>query len=140
MVGPLWEAATNIAKSALDAIKSFFGIASPSKLMQFEIGPYIPQGLAIGIEQNAGYVTDAMDDLGLQSTSRLRSTIAAGTPRAGSGTAGRDSDILDAIFAAARLIVEAVRESGGDLYIGDDVIGRAYDRYRTDMAIVRGGV
>ena len=26
------------------------------------------------------------------------------------------------------------------LYIGDDVIGRAYDRYRTDMAIVRGGV
>lgn len=140
MVGPLWEAATNIAKSALDAIKSFFGIASPSKLMQFEIGPYIPQGLAIGIEQNAGYVTDAMDDLGLQSTSRLRSTIAAGTPRAGSGTAGRDSDILDAIFAAARLIVEAVRESGVDLYIGDDVIGRAYDRYRTDMAIVRGGV
>ena len=140
MGGALWDAATNIARSAFNAIKGFFDIGSPSRLMEFKIGPYIPQGLAIGIEKNAGYVTDAMDDLGLQSTSRLRSTIAAGTPRAGSVTAGRDSDILDAIFAAARLIVEAVRESGGDLYIGDDVIGRAYDRYRTDMAIVRGGV
>lgn len=140
MGGALWDAATNIARSAFNAIKGFFDIGSPSRLMEFKIGPYIPQGLAIGIEQNAGYVTDAMDDLGLQSTNRLRSTIAAGTPRAGSGTARRDSDILDAIFAAARLIVEAVRESGGDLYIGDDVIGRAYDRYRTDMAIVRGGV
>lgn len=140
MGGALWDAATNIARSAFNAIKGFFDIGSPSRLMEFKIGPYIPQGLAIGIEKNADYVTDAMDDLGLQSTSRLRSSIAAGTPRAGSGTAGRDSDILDAIFAAARLIVEAVRESGGDLYIGDDVIGRAYDRYRTDMAIVRGGV
>lgn len=140
MGGALWDAATNIARSAFNAIKGFFDIGSPSRLMEFKIGPYIPQGLAIGIEKNADYVTDAMDDLGLQSTSRLRSNIEAGTPRAGSGTAGRDSDILDAIFAAARLIVEAVRESGGDLYIGDDVIGRAYDRYRTDMAIVRGGV
>lgn len=140
MGGALWDAATNIARSAFNAIKGFFDIGSPSRLMEFKIGPYIPQGLAIGIEKNADYVTDAMDDLGLQSTSRLRSAIAAGTPRAGSGTARRDSDILDAIFAAARLIVEAVRESGGDLYIGDDVIGRAYDRYRTDMAIVRGGV
>lgn len=140
MGGALWDAATNIARSAFNAIKGFFDIGSPSRLMEFKIGPYIPQGLAIGIEKNADYVTDAMDDLGLQSTSRLRSTIAAGTPRAGSGTARRDGDILDAIFAAARLIVEAVRESGGDLYIGDDVIGRAYDRYRTDMAIVRGGV
>lgn len=140
MGGALWDAATNIARSAFNAIKGFFDIGSPSRLMEFKIGPYIPQGLAIGIEKNADYVTDAMDDLGLQSTSRLRSTIAAGTPRAGSGTARRDSDILDAIFAAARLIVEAVRESGGDLYIGDDVIGRAYDRYRADMAIVRGGV
>ena len=139
MRGALWDAATNIARSAFNAIEGFFDIGSPSRLMEFKIGPYIPQGLAIGIEKNAGYVTDAMDDLGLQSTSRLRSAIAAGTPRAGSGTARRDSDILDAIFAAARLIVEAVRESGGDLYIGDDVIGRANARYQADRAILLGG-
>lgn len=138
MAGALWDAATKVAQSALDAIKSFFGIASPSRLMQLEIGPYIPQGLAIGIEKNAGYVTDAMDDLGLQSTARLRSTIAAGNPQPARADS-RDPDLLAAIYAAAGQIVEAIQENGGDLYIGDDVIGRANARYQADRAILLGG-
>lgn len=140
MAGALWEAATNIAKSALDAIKSFFGIASPSKLMQFEIGPYIPQGLALGIEKNAGYVADAMDGLGLQSTSRLRSAIAAGTPSAASYRSGSDRAVLDAINMAARAIVQAVQENGGDIIIGDDTIYRSYNRARQSQSIMMGGV
>jgi len=139
MAGALWEAATNVAKSALNAIKSFFGIASPSKLMQFEIGPYIPQGLALGIEKNAGYVTDAMDDLGLQSTSRLRSTIAAGTPSVNSVGSQADHAVLDAINAAARTIVQAVQENGGDIVIGDDVIYRSFNRARQSQSIMMGG-
>lgn len=138
MAGALWDAATKVAQSALDAIKSFFGIASPSRLMQLEIGPYIPQGLAIGIEKNAGYVTDAMDDLGLQSTARLRSAIAAGNPQPARADS-RDPDLLAAIYAAAGQIVEAIQENGGDLYIGDDVIGRANARYQADRAILLGG-
>ena len=139
MAGALWEAATNVAKSALNAIKSFFGIASPSKLMQFEIGPYIPQGLALGIEKNAGYVTDAMDDLGLQSTSRLRSTIAAGTPSVNSVGSQADHAVLDAINAAARTIVQAVQENSGDIVIGDDVIYRSFNRARQSQSIMLGG-
>lgn len=139
MAGALWEAATNVAKSALNAIKSFFGIASPSKLMQFEIGPYIPQGLALGIEKNAGYVTDAMDDLGLQSTSRLRSTIAAGTPSVNSVGSQADHAVLDAINAAAHTIVQAVQENGGEIVIGDDVIYRSFNRARQSQSIMLGG-
>ena len=139
MAGALWEAATNVAKSALNAIKSFFGIASPSKLMQFEIGPYIPQGLALGIEKNAGYVTDAMDDLGLQSTSRLRSTIAAGTSSVNSVGSQADHAVLDAINAAARTIVQAVQENGGEIVIGDDVIYRSFNRARQSQSIMLGG-
>lgn len=139
MAGALWDAATNIAKSALDAIKNFFGIASPSKLMQLEIGPYIPQGLALGIEHNAGYVTDAMDDLGLQSTARLRSAIAAGSPTAATVGSRPDRALLDAIHAAARDIVQAVQENGGDLVIGDDTIYRSYNRARQSQSIMTGG-
>lgn len=139
MAGALWEAATNVAKSALNAIKSFFGIASPSKLMQFEIGPYIPQGLALGIEKNAGYVTDAMDDLGNQSTSRLYSTIAAGTPSVNSVSNQADHAVLDAINAAARAIVQAVQENGGEIVIGDDTIYHSYNRARQSQSIVTGG-
>ena len=53
----------NIMRGAVDAVKSFFGIASPSKLMRDEVGQWIPKGMAVGIEQNAKYVTDAMHDL-----------------------------------------------------------------------------
>ena len=47
----------------LTLIKKFFGIESPSKVMANEVGRYIPEGIALGIEQNADAVTDAMGDL-----------------------------------------------------------------------------
>lgn len=53
----------NLAKSAFNGIKSFFGIHSPSSLMRDEIGKYIPEGIAVGIEANADSVTEAMNDL-----------------------------------------------------------------------------
>lgn len=138
-VGSIVDAVVSVASSAFDAVKDFFGIASPSKLMQKEIGPYIPQGMALGIENNAGYVTDAMDDLGLQSTRRLRSAIAAGTTATASARPGSDRSVLDAINAAARAIVQAVQENGGDIVIGDDTIYRSYNRARASQAIVMGG-
>ena len=52
-----------IAGSAFNGIKSFFGIHSPSTLMRDEIGKYIPEGIAVGIEANADSVTEAMNDL-----------------------------------------------------------------------------
>lgn len=37
----------------LSSLKNFFGIASPSKLMRDEVGKYLAQGIAVGIEKNA---------------------------------------------------------------------------------------
>lgn len=44
-------------------IKSLFGIASPSKWARDVIGFNIDKGLALGIEQNAGLVDDAFEDV-----------------------------------------------------------------------------
>ena len=41
----------NLAASALDTIKSFFGIASPSKLMAKEVGRWIPPGIVVGMDK-----------------------------------------------------------------------------------------
>lgn len=60
MAGLLWEAAVNVAKNALDGIKSFFGIHSPSRVMRDQVGKMIPQGMAIGIEADTKKVEDAM--------------------------------------------------------------------------------
>jgi phage-related protein len=53
----------SMCQGALGAVKQFFGISSPSKVMANEVGRYIPEGIALGIEQNADVVTDAMEDL-----------------------------------------------------------------------------
>lgn len=53
----------NIAKGALDSVKRFFGIKSPSRVMADEVGRYLPLGIAQGIEKNASAVQDAMYDL-----------------------------------------------------------------------------
>lgn len=52
-----------IAKDALSAVKRFFGIASPSKVMAEQVGRYLPLGIAQGIEKNASVVENAMYDL-----------------------------------------------------------------------------
>lgn len=142
MGGALWDAAQNIAKSAFNAIKSFFGIASPSKLMQFEIGPYIPQGLALGIEKNASFVDDAMNDLSARSYASMRTALTSGAPGASTaparpglyGTADTAA-LLQEVIDLLRMILEAVY----GIHIGDDDIGRANARYQASRAIMLGG-
>lgn len=51
MAGALWEAAKNIARSALDAIKGFFGISSPSKVMRDQVGKQIDAGIGVGLKE-----------------------------------------------------------------------------------------
>ena len=59
----LIDAVTNVGKEAYAAVKDFFGIESPSKLMRDQIGAYLPAGIAAGIIDNENEVTDAMDDM-----------------------------------------------------------------------------
>lgn len=53
----------SMCEGALGAVKKFFGIASPSKVMANEVGRYIPEGIAVGISKYSSAVTDAMDEL-----------------------------------------------------------------------------
>jgi hypothetical protein len=61
---------TEFVTSIGSTIKKFFGIASPSKLMA-EYGGYIAEGLAVGIEENAGMVADVTRKLGELVTKEL---------------------------------------------------------------------
>lgn len=58
MVGKLKSMAANLPK----AVKAVLGISSPSKVFA-EVGKWIPEGLALGIEKNIGSVQDAMDTM-----------------------------------------------------------------------------
>ncbi len=54
--------------SVLNSLKSFFGIHSPSRVMQDVIGKNLALGIGVGIEANTSSVTDAMDSLGKEVT------------------------------------------------------------------------
>ena len=69
MLGNLLAAVKDAASQAYETVKGFFKIGSPSKLMRDEIGRYIPEGIAVGIEANADSVVKAMDDLGVMTES-----------------------------------------------------------------------
>ena len=64
MGGWLWSKVKNFVKdNVVNAAKSFLHIGSPSKLMAAEIGHWVPAGVAMGIEDNAGVVDKAMSGL-----------------------------------------------------------------------------
>ena len=58
----------DLAKGAWTSLKEFFSIGSPSKLMRDTIGKWIPLGIAEGIEDEAGAVTDAMKDIAMDAS------------------------------------------------------------------------
>lgn len=58
-VGWVTNAVSNLCSNAIGTLKSFFGIASPSKLMA-RMGGYMMQGLADGIEDGAGDAVRSM--------------------------------------------------------------------------------
>ena len=59
-VGWVTNAVSNLCSNALSTLKGFFGIGSPSRLMK-EMGGYLMQGLAIGIDDGTVQATRAMD-------------------------------------------------------------------------------
>ena len=63
----LWNKITGFLNGIVEKIKSFFGIHSPSKLFENEIGKYMAEGIGVGFEDEMGSVskdiTKSMEDI-----------------------------------------------------------------------------
>jgi phage-related protein len=93
----------DICSGALDAVKSFFGIKSPSKVMAKMFG-YVMQGAKLGITQNAGSLMDtfnqatqllpsAMDVPVTMSAGGFSSSVASLLGAGGSNTQNTNSNV-----------------------------------------------
>ena len=60
--GELWKAAENVLGEFKDKVLGFFGIHSPSRWGRDFVGKMIPQGIAVGIEDDAYTMQDALTD------------------------------------------------------------------------------
>ena len=58
----LWNAAQSLASKAWNGMKDALGIHSPSKVMAEKVGQWIPKGVTVGIEANAGNTLKAIKD------------------------------------------------------------------------------
>ena len=107
----LIKAAKKIAKTITDEIKKELGIRSPSRVFQ-EIGTFITEGLALGIERGAGRVNSAVNGLVDTNTlANLNSPISAlsgqGATTGGAAAAGgieAGAIVINTPFANPRLV------------------------------------
>ena len=60
--GELWKAAENVLGGFKDKVLGFFGIHSPSRWGRDFVGKMIPRGIAVGIEDDAYTMQDALTD------------------------------------------------------------------------------
>lgn len=74
---------SSFGEGVLGGIKDFFGINSPSKVMADEVGKWIPEGIAVGIEKNAKSALNSMKDLALNSVGAARNGLTSGVNTAG---------------------------------------------------------
>lgn len=69
-------------------LKKFFEIGSPSKLMAREIGRWLPEGIAVGVSDNAKSLLSAMKDLTVDTVGSARAGLNTATTTGGAGTVG----------------------------------------------------
>lgn len=99
IVAGLWNGISDKVKWLKDKISGFvgdvtdwlkdkFGIHSPSKLMADEIGRWLPEGIAVGISDNAKSTVNAMNDLVSDTVGGARNGLRSATSTLGSGVVG----------------------------------------------------
>lgn len=62
-LGAVTAAANALVNQALRAARAKAMIHSPSRLFSREVGRYLPQGVAVGIDKNVGYATSSMQGM-----------------------------------------------------------------------------
>lgn len=85
MTGWIAKKIKGFGKGVTDGLKKFFKIKSPSRLMAEEVGRYLPEGIALGIDKNAKSVMNSMRNLATNTVGAARSGLSVG---AGTGTIG----------------------------------------------------
>lgn len=153
----------NAVKNVASTITSYLHFSRP------DVGPlrfyedWMPdmlQGMAKGITANIFRVTGALDTLSNKMTdsmqlgnlnnasamtaNRLRTTLAtaaANPPQLNPVPSSQAGGAItyEQLLQLFNLVIAAIRENGGEIVIGDDVIGRANARYMQDRSIVTGG-
>lgn len=120
--GSLISNIVDMASDMTAKLKKAFGIHSPSRLWQDQIGVMLPRGLAKGVEKDSNVVYDAIDTLGKGMTKEMEGAFTVNPSTSLKGVASNfkaemSSDIsAKATFSATDTIKQAVHEGMAEAF------------------------
>lgn len=119
------NAVKSLAKRALESVKDFFDIGSPSKVMAEEVGKWLPAGIAVGIEDNLNPLSTAIDEMnetaGISTSSGLaRATAYSYGANVTSGSGGYDRVV--------GLLEKYLPNIGSDIYMDEVKVGKIMNK------------
>lgn len=125
MAGWIAEKIRGFGDGVLSSLKSFFGIASPSKLMRDEVGRYIGEGIAEGITDSTPDAVDSAESMAEAVADTLENNVADSVER-GMGFNGSKAGeaFMDAVAESVENGADTVRKATGDVA---DVILKSMD-------------
>lgn len=107
----LWNALKDICKQALKSVKNFFGINSPSKVMADQVGKWLPEGIAVGVEANSDVVNKAMGDLVDETTGNMNGEVHSVVAVQNSNTTSLNKSSVNGTVATDTTGVNAIIEA-----------------------------
>lgn len=137
--GSLVDAAVGAAEDAVEAVKDWLGIASPSKLIRDEVGKYMALGMGIGFEKNVP--TEEMTDRVSRSVEQMRGAAEQVTSRTPITAIQASKTVSDNYTDAKldhrklkKLILEAINEANEKPIV---LNGRQMNRFMREEGFVK---
>ena len=124
-IGYLIEAAKEAARNALQGVKNFLGIHSPSTVFRDQVGKMMGLGIAEGIDDEKNAVSKSINDLARGTIGTFDSSISV----SGSSPSSNGDNMVSALYAVANIIVNAINNKDTSVVIDGDAIGSAAARY-----------
>lgn len=108
--GWLWNQISGFCSNIVNGIKNFFGINSPSKLMEDAVGKWLPPGIAVGFE-------DAMPKA-MREIDASMGDITTAIPQAlgYSGNTTTDSHNMTYTFGPGSIVIQTQATNGDAIY------------------------
>lgn len=82
----LKDSVSDLAGSLFESAKKALGINSPSKVFADEVGRWIPEGIAVGIDKNAKSVLQSVKDVTVDAVSSARAGLSSADTVSATGT------------------------------------------------------
>ncbi|WP_051669235.1 phage tail protein [Carnobacterium jeotgali] len=130
-VGNVISKAKEVAGNIIGAVKGAFDINSPSKVFEKEIGVYLPQGIAVGMEKDTSKAVKAARlmaskvvnsipsaEMAMGINAKMSTSISSVSGSAGSSNASSDTSYSEMVKLLKQLV-----NKDGNVYFNDALIG-----------------